>query len=118
MKKKGLLQEDRLLVMPDSPILDMDEAGAVSPDNQGLAVAGELSIGRNGNPVTIMIEDEETGEVLEVNHVNSAILLIEDQRKNSSGWLSIAIGSIEKVGEVLSFLTKTTLEGLRRITKR
>lgn len=116
--KKIKLIEDRLLVATDSPILDIDDSGMLVSSKQGLAVAGELNIGRNGNPVTILVEDEETGEVLEVNHVKSAILLIEDQRKNSNGWLSVAIGNIEKISGVLEFLTKTTLEGLRKITKR
>ncbi len=116
MKKvKIVIQEDKLLI--DSPILD-EEVGGLGLGKQGLAVAGELNIGRSGNPVTIFIEDEETGEVLEVNHVQSALLLIEDQRTASSGWLSLAIGSIEKVSDVLEFLTRTTLDGLRKLTKR
>lgn len=118
MKKIRASVTDKLLTAMDSPILDVDDSGMLLSDRQGLAIAGELNIGRNGNPVTIVVEDEETGEVLEVNHVKNAVLLIEDQRKNSSGWLSVAIGSIEKISEVLEFLTKTTLEGLRKITKR
>ena len=41
-------------------------------------------IGKSGNPVTILVEDEETGEILEVNHVRTALLVIEDSRKSSS----------------------------------
>jgi len=112
---KGLAPEDKLLI--DSPILDEVPTGSIL-ENQGMAVTGELNIGRHGNPITIVIEDEETGEVLEVNHVQSALLMIEDQRSSSSGWLSLTVGSIERVSQVLEFLTRTTLDGLRKLTKR
>lgn len=115
--KKPQVREDKLLKTLDSPIMD-DEVDLVASSRSGLAVAGEINIGRHGNPVTILIEDEETGEVLELNHVRSALLLIEDKRKSSSGWLSVAIGSVEKISEVLEFLTRTTLDGLKKITGR
>ncbi len=114
MKKPKTLT-DKLLV--DSPILDQDEEGMLSMPS-GLAVTGQLNIGKNGNPVTIYIEDEETGETLEVNHVKTALLVIEDSRKSSNGWLSIAIGSLSKLSGVLEFLSKVTLSGLERLTKK
>ncbi|OGD71279.1 hypothetical protein A3A84_00505 [Candidatus Collierbacteria bacterium RIFCSPLOWO2_01_FULL_50_23] len=112
--KKPKTQTDRLLM--DSPILDQVEEGMLSSPS-GLAVSGQLNIGKNGNPVTIYIEDEETGETLEVNHVGTALLVIEDSRKSSSGWLSIAIGSMSKLSNVLEFLAKVTLDGLEKLTR-
>lgn len=117
--KKTKLTEDKLLTHLDSPIMEeggMPAWSEMATDGKGLAVTGKLSIGKNGNPVTICIEDEETGETLEINHVQSALLVVEDRRSHSSGWLSIAMGSIEKLSGVLEFLAKTTLEGLRKLT--
>ena len=81
-----------------------------------MMVSGNLGIGKKGNPVTIWVEDELTGETLEINNVSSAFLIVEDSRKNTSGWLSLAIGGVDRLSEVLSFLTQTTLESLRKIT--
>lgn len=83
-----------------------------------MAVSGQLNIGKSGNPVTILIEDEETGESMELNHVNTALLVIEDSRRSSSGWLSVAVGSISKLNSVLAFLSKITLEGLAKLTRK
>lgn len=115
--KKQQTPEDKLIDIFDSPILE-DESDLYFGNKTGLAVAGEINIGRNGNPVTIVVEDEETGEVLELNHISSAFLMIEDKRKTTSGWLSIAVGNVERVSEVLEFLTRTTLDGLKKITGR
>jgi len=54
---------------------------------------------------------------LEVNHVNTALLVIEDSRRSSSGWLSVAIGSLPKLSDVLGFLSKVTLSGLEKLTR-
>lgn len=116
-KTKTGMPVDRLLTT-DSPILDCLDEGLSFDQSEGLAVAGKLNIGKKGNPVTILIEDEETGETLEVSHVSSALLVIEDSRRSSSGWLSVAIGSVEKLSSVLQFLSKITLEGLERLAKR
>jgi hypothetical protein len=51
---------------------------------------------------------------LEIN-VQTALLVIEDKRSKSSGWLSIAIGNMSKLSEVLELLSKTTLEGLKKM---
>ncbi len=113
--KKPKTQTDRLLM--DSPILDQEEENVLEMPS-GLAISGQLNIGKNGNPVTIYIEDEETGETLEVNHVSTALLVIEDSRRSSSGWLSIAIGSLSKLSNVLEFLSKVTLSGLEKLTRQ
>lgn len=107
---------DRILTNYDSPILnDEGEILREAVVDEGLAVTGRLSLGKNGHSVTIVVEDEETGEVLEVNHVQTALLVIEDKRSQSSGWLSIAIGNMSRLSEVLGFLSKTTLEGLKKM---
>lgn len=113
--KKSRIQTDKMLI--DSPILDQLENDFGVDQASGLAISGKLNIGRSGNPVTILVEDEETGEMLEVNHVRTALLVIEDSRKSSSGWLSIATGSMEKLSGVLEFLAKVTLEGLIKLAK-
>lgn len=84
-----------------------------------MVVSGDLNLGKSGNPVTVLVEDEVTGEALEINGVRSAFLIIEDDRKNQNkGWLAMAIGSIDKMESVLGFLSKTTLEMLRKFTGR
>ena len=80
--RKPKIQTDRMLF--DSPILDEMDDNFLA-DQASLAVSGQINIGKKGNPVTIFIEDEETGEVLEVNHVKTALLVIEDSRRSTSG---------------------------------
>mgnify|MGYP001574956850 CR=1 FL=1 len=117
--KRMKVVEDKVLTEFDSPILDDSEGEIFGGMTDGsLAVTGKLSIGKNGNPVTIYVEDEESGETLEINHVRSALLVVEDSRSSSNGWLSIAIGSLEKISGVLEFLAKTTLEGLKKMMGR
>jgi len=79
-------------------------------------VSGQLGIGKNGNPVTIAIEDEITGEIIEISNVKNALLMIEETRKSSSGWLSLVIGEESKLKEVISFLSHITLDGLRKMS--
>src|SRR3989344_3850326 len=111
--RKPKIQSDKMLF--DSPILDERDNNLLGSQSS-LAVSGQINIGKNGNPVTIFIEDDETGEVLEVNHVRTALLVIEDSRRSPSGWLSVALGSLPKLSEVLQFIAKITLDGLEKIT--
>ena len=84
-----------------------------------MMVNGDLNLGKSGNPVTILVEDEVTGESIEVSGVRNAFLIIEDSRRNSAkGWLALAIGTIDKMESVLGFLSQTTLEMLRKFTGR
>ena len=85
---------------------------------QEMLISGNLDLGKNGNPVTIYLENEVTGEQLEVSGVKNAFLILEDTRRTTSGWLAIAIGSLEKMGDVLGFLSQTTLETIKKLTKR
>lgn len=91
------------------------ELSSVNED-EAMVISGELGIG--GNPVTITVIDEVTGMEMEINHVKNALFVIEDQRKSSSGWLSLVIGDVEKVGEVLRFVAKATVKELKRMVKK
>ena len=112
--RRPKIQTDKMLM--DSPILDENDDDMLSIPS-GLAISGQLNIGKNGNPVTIYVEDEETGETLEINHVGTALLVIEDSRRSSNGWLSVAIGSLTKLSNVLEFLSKVTLSGLEKMAR-
>ena len=104
-KKKFLV--DKIMIDSGSPILN--------EEHENIAVSGKLSIGNKGNPVSIIIEDEVSGEMLEIEHVNVGLLIIEDTRSKSSGWLSLAIGNMEKLAEVLKFLARITFSGLKKM---
>ena len=85
---------------------------------QEMLISGNLELGKSGNPVTVYLEDEVTGEQLEVSGVKNAFLILEDTRRTSSGWLALAVGSIEKMGDVLGFLSQTTLDTIKKLTKK
>ncbi len=85
---------------------------------QEMMVSGDMNLGKNGNPVTLLIEDEVTGEQLEISGVKNAFLIVEDSRKKVSGWLALAVGSMDKMNAVLSFLSQSTLEALKKFTGR
>lgn len=119
MKKlnKNKVKQDRLLKVSQ---IDEELSDFVESENwpQEMVVTGNLNLGRNGNPVTIFVEDEITGEQLEIVGVRNAFLIMEDSRKVTSGWLAMAIGSMEKMGEVLGFLSQTTMEALKKLASR
>lgn len=116
----GLKKEDKLVDNLDSPLARKWEMSDVLENEMeaGVSVEGDLEIGRKGHPVTVVIEDEVSGEVLEVNHVESAFLVIEDKRKSTSGWLAVAIGEIKTLGKVLGFLAEATLKNLEEMIKK
>jgi hypothetical protein len=112
--------EDKVLQPGDSP-LDNDkywdesvEEDRIS-DDEAIVVSGELEVGRNGHPVTIKVIDEVTGAQMEVNHVVNGLFMIEDQRGETNGWLSVAMGSIERLSEVIGLISRATLEELKRL---
>ncbi len=110
------MKQDRLLRV-SQPKNDMDDyVGNNWP--QEMLIAGNLDLGKTGNPVTIFLEDEITGEQLEISGVKNAFIILEDTRRTSSGWLALAIGSIEKMGDVLGFLSQTTLDTIRKLAKK
>jgi len=118
MKKKRIsVKHDKLLRVADSSDELTDFARGDSWPRE-MMINGDLGIGTKGNPVTIMVEDEITGELLEINNVSSAFLMIEDSRRNTNGWLSLAVGNVNKLAEMLKFLSQMTLESLKKLTGR
>ncbi|HOX96523.1 MAG TPA: hypothetical protein PLI45_04045 [Candidatus Woesebacteria bacterium] len=115
LKEKNKCDKILRLAQPDEELEDKTVAGAWSSE---MAITGNMNLGKNGNPVTILVEDEVTGEQLELSGVKNAFLIIEDTRRTTSGWLAAAIGSVEKMGEVLGFLSQTTLETLKKLVNR
>ena len=109
-----MVRRDRVL----KTTVDFGDRSFEEPADEALVLSGEMEVGKGGNPVTISILDELTGETLEINHVSNALLVLEDKRRSSSGWLSLLIGDLDKVGSVFRLLAKATLDELRRITRR
>lgn len=115
--KKTKVKNDKILrlAQPDEELGDFAVEGGWSSE---MLVSGNMNLGSSGNPVTILVEDEVTGEQLEISGVKNAFVIVEDTRKSSSGWLAMAVGSMEKMGEVLGFLSKTTLETLKKLVNK
>lgn len=116
-KKKVKVKQDKLLRVAQTAG-ELEDTYLDRSWPQEMLVSGNLDLGKSGNPVTIYIEDEVTGEQLELTGVKNAFLILEDTRRTTSGWLALAIGSIEKVGDVLGFLSQTTLDAIKKLTKR
>ena len=113
---KMKVKQDRLLRASQTKSELGDYVGNNWP--QEMLISGNLELGHSGNPVTIYLEDEVTGEQLEVSGVKNAFLILEDTRRTSSGWLALAIGSIEKMSDVLGFLSQTTLDTIKKLTNK
>lgn len=116
IKKNKVPREkhDKLLRVVDSQVESFDGVSDVFWSKE-MVISGDLGIGKKGNPVTVFIEDEVTGETLEINNVKSAFLVMEDTRKNSKGWMAMAVGGVKKISSVLGFLSEMTLESLKKI---
>lgn len=123
-KKKS--KQDRILVLGESPLNEgwwqedggddwIDEAGG---EDESMVVSGEMEVGNNNHPVTIKITDEVSGMEMEMAHVKSALLIIEDERKSTAGWLSMVVGDINKLAGVLRFIARATVDELRRLSGR
>lgn len=80
-----------------------------------VVMSGKLNIGRGGSPVTVTVKDEVSGETMEISNVGNALLMIEEKRRSSGGWMSLIFGDVKKIGEVLEFLSKMTLSGLKNM---
>jgi len=115
--KKIKAKNDKILRLAQ-PDEELNDTAISSQWSSEMVISGNMNLGRSGNPVTIFVEDEITGEQLEVSGVRNAFLIVEDTRKSTSGWLALAIGSMEKMGEVLGFLSQTTLSALKKLTGR
>ena len=116
-RKKIKVKNDKILRLAE-PNEELNDRAVTTPWSQEMIISGNMNLGRNGNPVTIYVEDEVTGEQLEVSGVRNAFLIVEDTRKSTSGWLALAIGSLEKMGEVLGFLSQTTLQALKKLVNK
>ncbi len=129
--KKTPITKDRILKTKYSPLADEiypeweglpRDLGEVSDmpigvsEEEMLVVSGEL--GKGGHPVTIIVTDEVTGQEMEISHVRNALIMLEDERPHSSGWLSLLIGDVKRIGEILSFVAKATVKELKRMVKR
>jgi hypothetical protein len=116
-QKKIKVKNDKILrlAQPDEELGDKSLGNSWSSE---MVITGNMNLGKKGNPVTILVEDEVTGEQLELAGVKNAFLIAEDTRKTTSGWLAMAIGSMEKMGEVLGFLSQTTLEAFKKLVNK
>jgi hypothetical protein len=93
-----------------------EKLGAMEADeNKAMVVSGDLAVGKTGNPVTISVIDEVSGEVMEISHVQNALIVVEDKRSRSSGWLTLFLGDLDKVGQVVKLLAQASMEELRKI---
>ena len=115
--KKIKTKNDKILRLAQ-PNEELGDEAIDSSWSSEMVISGDMNLGKKGNPVTILIEDEVTGEQLELSGVKNAFLIIEDTRKTTSGWLAMAIGSMEKMAEVLGFLSQTTLEALKKLVSK
>lgn len=127
-KSRKKISADKILEIGTSP-LDRDEYWfdeeyddelevGIGEIGDSLVVSGEMEVGSSGNPVSIKITDEVTGMEMELSHVKNALLVVEDKRSSSSGWLSMLVGDVNKVGDVLRFIAKATVEELSKLTKK
>jgi hypothetical protein len=117
VKHKNKTKNDKILRLAQ-PDEELSDSALKTSWSQEMVISGSMGLGKSGNPVTIFIEDEVTGEQLEVSGVRNAFVIVEDTRKSTSGWLALAIGSMEKMGEVLGFLSQTTLQALKKLVNR
>jgi len=115
--KKIKVKNDKILRLAH-PDEELKDSATNMTWSQEMVISGNLNLGKSGNPVTIYVEDEVTGEQMEVSGVRNAFLIVEDTRKSTSGWLALAIGSMEKMGEVLGFLSQTTLTALKKLVNK
>ncbi len=127
IKKKKTI--DKVLVLGDSPLNDdwwseekdedlVEGVDGLTDEGETMMISGEMGVGSDKHPVTIKIVDEITGMEMEMSHVKNALLVVEDERRSTSGWLSMVIGDVNRVGEVLRFIAKATVEELRKIGGR
>lgn len=120
---------DRILSLDRSPLADdllrkwEDEAPEAMRiegrlNDRKTVLSGKLEVGARGHPVSILIIDEVSGAEMEFNHVHSAVIMIEEKRRGSNGWLSLIVGNLAKIKPVLEMLASATLDELEKITKK
>lgn len=129
MQKKKNKLKDKFLSLDRSPLADdlFKRWEEESPESikveahlndRKTSMAGRLELGAHGHPVTILIMDEVSGAEMEFNHVRSALIVVEEKRKGSAGWLSMMVGNVEKIKPVLEMIAQATLDELKRLVRR
>lgn len=122
-------KKDKILPLDKSPLADdlyqkwEDEAPEPMQmearlNQRRTVLSGRLEVGAKGHPVTIMIVDEVTGAEMEFNHVHNALVMVEERRKSSTGWLSLIVGSASKLKPVLAMIASATVEELKKLAGR
>lgn len=122
-------KRDKILSLDKSPLADElyqkweDEAPEPMEiegqlNQKKTVLSGRLELGARGHPVTILIADEVTGAEMEFNHVANAMLMIEEKRKGSTGWVSLIVGRVNKLKPVLEMIAQATLDELRKLSGR
>ncbi len=121
-----LKKKDKILALDKSPLADdllrKWEEEAPEPlelegrlDERKTMLSGSVGVGAHGHPVTIVIVDEISGAEMEFNHVHNAVLMIEEKRKGSTGWMSLVVGNVSKIKPVLEMIVGATLDELKKL---
>jgi len=105
-------------VYDDEVVDDELDFSAEMVGDDVMSITGEMELGKDGHPVTVTITDEVTGAMMEINHIKSGMILVEDSRTQTSGWLTMVIGDIDKIGNILRFIAKATIGELNRLSGR
>lgn len=119
-------KKDKILTLNNSPLADdlMRQWEAEAPDSirvegqlndRKTVLSGRVEVGAHGHPVTVVVIDEVTGAEMEFNHVHDALLMIEEKRKGSFGWLSVVVGSVTKIKPMLEMVAQATLDELKKL---
>lgn len=66
------------------------------------------------NPVTIIIKDEKTGKAKRLPHVRNVLMFFQTTTDESS-WAQLVVGDIQKISEVIAFLSKASSSAILRI---
>ena len=122
-------KKDRILSLEKSPLAEelLKKWDEEAPDEVKIEgrldgsktrLSGKMEIGAAGHPVSILVMDEVTGAELEFNHVHNALLMVEEKRRGSSGWVSLVAGSVGMIKPVLEMIATATLDELKRLVGR
>lgn len=120
-------KKDKILSLDKSPLADDLMRQWESEAPEGVQVEGQLNdrktvlsgrveVGANGHPVTLVVIDEMTGAEMEFNHIHNALLMVEEKRKGSFGWLSVVVGSVSKIKPMLEMVASATIDELKKLS--
>ena len=122
-------KKDKILSLDKSPLADelirqWEEEAPESIEVEGqlndrkTMLSGRVEVGARGHPVTVVIIDEVTGSELEFNHIHNALLMLEEKRRASFGWLSMVVGSVTKIKPMLEMVAQATIDELKKLGSR